>query len=160
MKRKHMLKTSFPFVLLLAACAPRIASAADLHFVAKSGGVGHELFIANLKTDARGVPSFDYTYRQQGPGCAFSKAGKAVAGYDEAGGKIELEIYNPQGADGKETPPILAFHDGEANFTVLRKETLAPKSITFDTMLDKAARARTCNKKADRIDLMFKKAAS
>jgi hypothetical protein len=36
---------------------------------------------------------------------------------------------------------ILAVHDGAANFTVALKSMLAPKWITFDTMLDDAARA-------------------
>jgi hypothetical protein len=151
-----MLKTFIPAVCLLAACGARMSTAADLHFAEKHAGVNHDLRIANLKADARGIPSFDYTYRQQGPGCTYTLAGKAVAGHDDAGGKVELEVYNPQGADGKETPPILAFHDGEANFTVARKDMLAPTWITFDTMLDDAARANNCNKKADRIEIMFK----
>lgn len=133
-----------------------MSTAADLHFAEKLGGVSHDLRIANLKADTRGIPSFDYAYRQQGPGCSYTLAGKAVAGYDDAGGKVELEVYNPQGADGKATPSILAFHDGEANFTVFRKETLAPKWITFDTMLDDATRAKQCDKKANRIEIVFK----
>ena len=132
-----------------------MSTAADLHFAEKLGGVSHDLRIATLKAETPGIPSFDYTYRQQGPGCTYTLAGKAVAGYDDAGGKVELEVYNPQGADGKATPPILAFHDGEANFTVARKEMLAPKWITFDTMLDDATRAKQCDKKADRIEIMF-----
>jgi hypothetical protein len=128
-----------------------------LHFVDKHAGVSHDLRIANLKADARGVPSFDYTYRQQGAGCAISLAGKAIAGHAEAGGKVELEVYNPQGSNGKEMPPILALHDGETNFTVARKDMLAPQWITFDTKLDDAARATSCDKKADRIEVMFKR---
>jgi hypothetical protein len=153
-----MLKTLISTACLLA-CIPPICTAADLHFVDRHAGVSHDLRIANLKADARGIPSFDYTYRQQGPGCGYTLAGKAVAGYDDAGGKVELEVYNPQGADGKAAPPILAFHDGEANFTVARKDMLAPGWITFDTMLDAAARARTCGRKADRIEVMFRKTA-
>jgi len=151
-----MLKTLIPAVCLLAACGARMSTAADLHFAEKMGGVSHDLRIANLKADTRGIPSFNYTYRQQGRGCTYTLAGKAVAGYDDAGGKVELEVYNPQGADGKATPPIVAFHDGGANFTVARKEMLAPKWITFDTMLDDAARAKQCDKKTDRIEIMFK----
>lgn len=134
----------------------KLDAAADLHFVDKHAGVSHDLRMANLKADARGIPSFDYTYRQQGPGCAYTLAGKAVAGHDDAGGKVELEVYNPQGADGKEAPPILAFHDGGANFTVAHKDMLAPRWISFDTMLDGAARARACDKKAGRIEIMFR----
>lgn len=150
-----MLKTLIPAACLLAACGARMSTAADLHFAEKRGGISYDLRIANLKADGRGVPSFDYTYRQQGTGCAYLQAGKAVGGYDDAGGKVELEVYNPQGAEGKEAPPILAFHDGEANFTVARKEMLAPRWITFDTMLDAAARARNCDKKAGRIEIVF-----
>lgn len=151
-----MLKTLIPVACLLAACAARISTAADLHFAEKLGGVSHDLRIANLKTDARGVPSFDYSYQQQGQACVVTLAGTAVAGYDEVGGKVELEVYNPQGSDGKEMPSILAFHDGEANFTVARKDMLAPKWITFDAMLDGASRAKHCDRKADRVEVMFK----
>jgi hypothetical protein len=156
--RATMLKTLIPVACLLATCGPRMSAAADLHFAEKLGGVSHDLRIVNLKADARGVPSFDYTYHQQGQGCAFTLAGKAVAGYDDAGGKVELEVYNPQGSDGKETPPILSFHDGEANFTVARKDMLTPKWITFDAMLDGASRAEHCDRKADRVEVLFKHA--
>ncbi|MFS2017039.1 hypothetical protein ACL58G_15205 [Massilia sp. GER05] len=150
-----MLKTLIRVACLLAACGAHASTAADLHFAEKLGGISHDLRIANLKADTRGVPSFDYTYHQQGLGCGFTLAGKAVAGYDDASGKVELEVYNPQGGDGKEIPPILAFHDGEANFTVARKDMLTPKWITFDSMLYGAARARHCDRKADRVEVMF-----
>jgi hypothetical protein len=48
------------------------------------------------------------------------------------------------------------MHDGAANFTVALKSMPAPKGITFDTMLDDAARANNCNKKAHRVEIMFK----
>jgi hypothetical protein len=60
-----MLKTLIPVDCLLATCGARMSAAADLHFAEKLGGVSHDLRIANLKGDARGVPSFDHTYRQQ-----------------------------------------------------------------------------------------------
>lgn len=150
-----MLKILISVACLLATCGAHMSAAADLHFAEKLGGVSHDLRITNLKADARGVPSFDYTYHQQGQGCAFALAGKAGAGYDDAGGKVELEVYNPQGSDGKEMPPILAFHDGEATFTVPRKDMLAPKWITFDVVLNGAARAKHCDRKAGRVEVMF-----
>jgi hypothetical protein len=101
-----MLKTLIPVACPLAACGAHVSTAADLHFAEKLGGISHDLRIANLKADARGVPSFDYSYHQQRPGCGFTLAGKAVAGYDDASGKVELEVYNPQGSDGKEIPPF------------------------------------------------------
>jgi hypothetical protein len=153
-----LLKTLIPVACLLATCGASMSAAADLHFTEKLGDVSHDLCIANLKVDARGVPSFDYTYRQQGQGCAFTLAGKAVAGYDDAGGKVELEVYNPQGSDGKEMPPILAFHDSEVNFTVARKEMLVLKWVTFDAKLDGSSRAKRCDRKADRVEVMFKHA--
>ncbi|MFL6634216.1 MAG: hypothetical protein ACJ8HJ_18080 [Massilia sp.] len=150
-----MLKTLIPVACPLAACGAHVSTAADLHFAEKLGGISHDLRIANLKADARGVPSFDYSYHQQRPGCGFTLAGKAVAGYDDASGKVELEVYNPQGSDGKEIPPIPAFHDGEATFTVARKDMLAPKWITFDAVLNGAARAKHCDRKADRVEVTF-----
>ena len=149
-----------PLALLLAACGANVASAGNLDFVEKRAGVSHTLHITNLKMDPKGVPSFDYAYLQEGAGCRYALSGKAVAGYDEVGGKVELEVYNPQDANGKEGEQILALHDGEVNFTVARKDPLHPKSVSFDTMLDKAARAKNCNKKADRLEVLFKKPAA
>jgi len=34
-----------------------------------------------------------------------------VAGFGEQGGKVELEVFNPQGDDGKELPQVLMFYD-------------------------------------------------
>lgn len=154
-----MFKKILPLALLLGACGAQVASAEPLVFKEQRAGVSHSLQIKNLKMDARGVPSFEYAYVQQGAGCRYAISGKAVAGFEEAGGKIELEVYNPEGPGGKETGPILAFHDGEVNFTVARKEPLHPKSVSFDTMLDDAARSKNCNKKADRLEILFKKRA-
>jgi hypothetical protein len=51
----------------------------------------------------------------------------------------------------------VAFYDGRANFTVAYKNMLNPTSISFATRLDEAARARNCDKKSDRIEVLLKK---
>lgn len=151
-----MLKKILPLALLLAACGASVASAAPMQFAEKRAGITHALQIDNLKKDARGLPSFDYIYTQQSAGCKYVVAGKAVAGHEEIKGKLELEVHNPQGPDGKQAPAILNFYDGEDNFILPHKEVLKPKSVTYLKVLDDAARARSCDKKADRIEIVFK----
>lgn len=145
--------------LLLAACGATVASAAPIRFVEQRAGVSHVLQVDNLKKDAKGVPSFDYTYTQQSGSCKYVVTGKAVAGHDEVDGKLELEVHNPQGPGGKQAASILAFYDGEDNFTLPYKEALKPRSVTYLKLLDDAARAKSCDKKADRIEIVFDKMA-
>lgn len=153
------MKSILPLVLLLTACGASVATAAPMQFAAKRAGISHSLTVKNLEMDAKGVPSFDYTYTQQSTGCNFVITGKAVAGHEEANGKVELEVHNPQGADGKQAAAILNFYDGEANFILPYKEVLRPKSVTYFKVLDDATRARSCDKKADRIEVSLKKTA-
>ena len=161
MTREPILTKFLPIslALLLAACGASIASAAPLQFVEQRGAISHTLLVDNLKKDAKGVPSFDYTYTQQSGSCKYVLSGKAVAGHEEVGGKIELEIYNPEGPNGKQAPAIMTFYAGEDNFTLPVKDVLKPRSVTYLKLLDAAARAKSCDKKADRIEIVFTKTA-
>jgi hypothetical protein len=106
---------SFLFVLPLAASAQGFPGTINLS--AKDTAAARQLAISRWQVDKRGIPSFDYRYSQVGTGCTYERSGHAVAGYDDNGGGVELEIYNPQGPDGKEGAPIGTFYD-EANGVV------------------------------------------
>lgn len=154
-----MLKKFLPIVLFLASCSGSVASATPLHFGEKRAGLSHALQVNNLKMDAKGVPSFDYTYTQQSGSCKYVVSGKAVAGHEEANGKVELEIHNPQRDNGGEAPAILTFYDGEDNFIIPYKEVLRPKSVVYLKVHNAATRAKACDKKKDRIEITMKKTA-
>lgn len=161
MTRETILTKFLPIYLamLLAACGTSMASAAPLQFVEQRAGISHTLLVDNLKKDAKGVPSFDYTYTQQSGSCKYVLSGKAVAGHEEVDGKLELEIYNPQGPGGEQAPSIMTFYAGEDNFTLPVKDVLKPRSVTYQKLLNAAARAKSCDKKADRIEIVFTKPA-
>lgn len=143
--------------MLLSACGASVASAAPIQFAEKQANITHTLLVDNLKMNAKGVPSFDYTYTQRSGSCEYVVRGKAVAGHEEANGKIELEVHNPQGSDGKQAPALLNFYDGEDNFILPYKQVLKPTSVTYLKVLDEPARAKTCDRGADRIEIVFKK---
>ena len=151
------MKKILPLALLLAACRASVASPPPIQFAEKHANINHTLQVDNLKMDAKGVPSFDYTYTQQSGSCKYVVKGKAVAGHEEVSGKVELEVHNPQGPDGKQAPSILNFYDGDDNFILPYKQVLKPTSVTYLKILDDAARAKICDKKADRIEIAFKK---
>lgn len=102
------------FLLLalpLAAAARNPAGSGSIKVSARDAAASRQMTIDRWQVDKRGVPSFDYRYSQTGPGCAYQRSGHAVAGFEDNGDSVELEIYNPQGADGKEGAPIGTFYD-------------------------------------------------
>jgi len=108
--RKHLFLTLL-LALPLAAAAQKPPAAGSVNLSAKDAAAARQLTISRWQVDKRGVPSFDYRYSQTGPGCAYQRSGHAVAGFEDNGDSVELEIYNPQGADGKEGAPIGTFYD-------------------------------------------------
>ena len=124
-------------------------------YATRSAGIEHKLALSHWRVDRKGVPSFDYAYEQRAGACTFKLAGRAVAGFDEQGGKIELEVFNPQGDDGKELPQILMFYDGEVTFTLPFKG--APRQVGFDDELTSAQRARSCGGRKAKLSLLFRK---
>lgn len=134
------------FVLLalpLAAAAQGFTGAVNL--AAKDAAATRQLTITHWQVDKRGVPSFDYRYTQAGTGCAYARAGHAVAGFDESGGQVELEVYNPQDATGKEGDPIGTFYD-EANGVVFSMPVQA-KAKAFWVSFEDARMKQTLGKK-------------
>lgn len=140
--------------VLLAAGS---ASAEPLYFAEQRAGVMHSLRLDQLKVNAKGVPSFDYTYAQEKDGCRYAIAGTAVAWHGEVEGTMFFETFYPHGADGKAGPIMLGYYDGTVYFALVRKDAMAPKSITIAADLDDAARARICDKTAPRIAITFNK---
>lgn len=110
--RNHLF---FLLALPLAASAQGFTGSVDLS--ARDAAAARRLTISHWQVDKRGVPSFDYRYSQAGPGCAYERSGHAVAGFEDNGDGVELEVYNPQDAHGKEAAPIGTFYD-EANGVV------------------------------------------
>jgi hypothetical protein len=102
-----------PFLLALPLVAS--ASVQDFSFpikvVARDAAASRQLTITAWRVDKRGVPSFDYSYSQAGPGCNYRRVGHAQADFSTYGGTIELEIHNPQDANGNDWPPIGFYHD-------------------------------------------------
>jgi hypothetical protein len=109
------IKTHLPLLasLCLAACVQ--AAPAPLDLTVKEGAVTRTLSLQNWRTDKRGVSSFDYHYRQSGPDCTYRRDGRAVAGFEDLGDKVELEVFNPQGDDGREGAPIAVFYDADSS---------------------------------------------
>lgn len=142
MTRLARIPQSFLLALPLAAAAQGVTGAVNL--VARDAAATRQLAITHWQVDKRGVPSFDYRYSQAGPGCAYARAGHAVAGFDESGGRVELEVYNPQDANGKEGDPIGTFYDA-ANGVVFSMPVQA-KAKAFWVSFDDARMKRTLGK--------------
>lgn len=101
------------FSLGLAASAHATVPA-PLELTVKEGAITRTLSLQEWRTDKRGVPSFDYHYRQSGPGCDYQRDGRAEAGFEDMGdGKVELEIFNPEDG-GKQSAPILVFYAADS----------------------------------------------
>jgi hypothetical protein len=111
------IRTYLLFFLALPLAAAAQHAPGPVNLSTKDAAAARQLTISRWQVDKRGVPSFDYRYSQSGPGCAYQRTGHAVAGFEDNGDSVELEIYNPQGADGKEGAPIGTFYD-EANGVV------------------------------------------
>jgi hypothetical protein len=105
------MKKNILFALILSVSACVQASPAVVEMTRTDGAVARSLAVAKWSVDKRGVPAFDYTYKQSGEGCAYERKGHAVAGFEDNGDSVELEIYNAQDAKGNEGPPITFFYD-------------------------------------------------
>jgi len=140
----------------LALCASAAqAFDGESRFKLNAAGVEHSLQVSAYKVDKKGVPSFDYVYEQHAGACHFSLSGHAVAGFEENKGKVELEIFNPQGDDGKALPQILVYYDDAATFTLPYKGAL--KQVSFDGTLSAEQLKRSCGKKnSEQLSLVFK----
>jgi hypothetical protein len=116
-------------------------------FMTKIAGVEHTLRIERWKTDANGVPSFDYVYEQHAGACRFRLAGHAVAVYDEVGGKVELAVFNPQDAKGRELPPVVGYEGDDVALTLPYKGPL--HKVSLRSPMPPGLRKQACAKGDD-----------
>ncbi|KQV49895.1 hypothetical protein ASC93_10175 [Massilia sp. Root335] len=148
------------FALPLATAAQGFTGTVDLS--ARDAAATRHLTISHWRVDKRGVPSFDYRYTQDGPGCTYRREGHAVAGYDDNGDNgdsVELEVYNPQGADGKEGAPVGAFYD-EPNGVVFGMPVRGKGAefwVSFDDPRMKKTLPATCGFTAHGAAVMLRK---
>lgn len=152
--RNHLL---FFLALPVAAAAQGFTGTVDLG--AKDAAATRRLTISHWRVDKRGVPSFDYRYTQDGPGCAYRRDGHAVAGFDDNGDSVELEVYNPQGVDGKEGPPVGAFYDAPNGvvFGMPVRGNGAQFRVSFDDPRMKKTLPATCGFTAHGAAVMLRK---
>jgi hypothetical protein len=130
------------------------AGGASSAFTLQKDGVEHTLQLSARKVDGKGVPSFDYVYEQHAGACRFSLTGHAVAGFQEKGGKVELDVFNPEDAQGRELPQILAFYDNAVTMTLPLKGAL--RQVTFNDQLNAEQQRASCGKKEAKLSLLFR----
>jgi hypothetical protein len=130
----------------MSVSAAAQAFTGTLNLSAKSVAVSRTLVMSHWQVDKRGVPSFDYRYQQSGPGCAYQRDGHAVAGFEDNGDSVELEVYNPQDAGGKAGAPITVFYD--KNKPVIFSMALTKKKqgvwVSFEDATMKKTLPATC----------------
>lgn len=151
--------------LCLAAVAHTTHAAvpAPVALTVQEGAVTRTLSLQEWRIDKRGVPSFDYHYRQRGPGCDYQRDGRAVAGFEDLGSKVELEVFNPEGEDGKEGVPIMVFYgagDGVVfSMPVPGKGTVAGRKIwvSYEDGAMKKTLPKKCGHSGRGDPVMFKK---
>ncbi|NKI71267.1 hypothetical protein GN109_17730 [Collimonas pratensis] len=121
-------------------------------------GVERTIQLSKWRVDSKGVPSFNYVYGEKTASCKYEIAGRAIAGFEEDGKKVDLEVYNPQDAQGNEMAQILAFHDDSVTLTLPVKEKNQGNVVTFEAALSTDARRKSCVKNTDHLTVVFKKA--
>jgi hypothetical protein len=137
---------SLPILLALlisSGAASAFPGTIDLQRI--EGPVKRSLSISNWHVDKRGVPSFDFAFSQAGGGCEYQRKGHAIAGFDEADGHVELEIYAGEDDHGKEGPRMMIFYANN-NDVVLSMPVQQNKvsSVTFEDKLMRNTVAKKC----------------
>ena len=123
----------FTAAVLSANC---YCATSPLEFSTTKMGVSYTITVTNWTVDKRDVPSFEYSYTQMDAKngvCNYSVSGKATAGFEEDGGKVILDVYNPQNDDGTEGDPILYFSDGDKTITMAANEKKRNQFVTFES---------------------------
>lgn len=122
----------------------------------RHAGVDHTLRLRHWRTDAKGVPAFDYVYEQRAGACKFSLAGHAEAEFEEVRGKVELTVFNPQDEKGRQMQPIVAYDSDDLTFSLPYKGAL--RTVGLRSPMPPAMRARACDKGDDEgLTLKFNK---
>jgi len=124
------------------------AIGSDTRFSQAAGGVEHALSVGRIKIDQKGERSFEYVYEQRAGECRFSIAGHAA----------EVDVFNPQGNDGKELPAIVMYDGNGATLTM--PHAGPPRQVSFDAELSPEQAKRSCGSRSGRkLSLVFNQAA-
>jgi hypothetical protein len=142
------------FSLLLPAAITSHAFDGTPQLATRQAGAEHTLKLSHWKVDAKGVPSFDYTYEQSAGACRFTVSGHAVAGFEERNGKAVLDVFNPEDGKGKAMGQILMFYDDAVTLTLPLNGAL--RQVSFDDTLTDAQLPKTCLKQKDaQLSVLF-----
>lgn len=116
----------------------------ETRFSQTMAGVEHSLSLGRIKADKKGERSFDYVYEQRAGECRFSMNGRAV----------QVDVFNPQGDDGKELPQIVMY-DSDGIALTLPLEG-PPRQASFSGNLTPEQLKRSCgSKKGGELSLTF-----
>ncbi|MES2740609.1 MAG: hypothetical protein V4754_06625 [Pseudomonadota bacterium] len=133
----------FAAVLCVSACVQAFPGTVEL--TRKDGEVSRTLVLSKWSVDKRGVPSFDYRYTQSGANCAYERNGHAVAGFEDNGDSVELEVYHPQDDKGKEGPPVTFFYDRDDTSVVFEMEKEVKNKVRKVAYADRAMKKKFAN---------------
>lgn len=121
----------------------------DTRFSQTLAGVEHSLSLSRIKIDQKGERSFEYVYEQHAGECRFSIAGHAA----------EVDVFNPQGKDGKELPAIVMYDGSAATLTLPHAGPV--RQASFDADLSPEQAKRSCGSKSGgKLSLVFNEAGS
>jgi len=138
-----MKKTLF-YALLLCSGMTQAFEGSPV-FTTRANGAEHTLTLSRWTQGADGTPSFDYTYVQRAGSCEFRLAGHVTGITVQNNGKAELEVYNPERADGTEAPQVVMFDDATLSLTLPYKGALRHAGIAAD--MTPAQRKQLCTTK-------------
>lgn len=116
----------------------------DTRFSQMAAGVQHSLSLGRISIDRKGARSFDYVYEQRAGECRFSVNGHAV----------EVDVFNPQGANGKSLPQIVLYESDGLALTLPLDGP--PQEVSFSGILTPEQVKRSCGgKSGGKLSLTF-----
>lgn len=153
------MKKNFLFLIVLCASACAQAFTGTINLAKTEGAVKRTLILSKWSVDKRGVPSFDYRYSQSGPKCDYERTGHAIAGFEDNGDHVELQIYSGQDDKGKEGPPLTIFydHDDDVVFSMPTSDKSGRVWVSFEDALMKKKFPAQCGFTAKESAAIFKK---
>ncbi|KRB83572.1 hypothetical protein [Duganella sp. Root198D2] len=121
----------------------------ETRFSQTTAGVEHSLSLGRINIDKKGQRSFDFAYEQRAGECRFSMNGHAV----------QVDIFNPEGDDGKELPQVVMY-DSEGIALTLPLDG-PPRQASFTGTLAPEQAKRSCgNKNGGKVSLTFSAAGA
>lgn len=151
------MKKNFLFAAALCAAACAHAFPGTVNLSKTEGTVRRTLTLSKWSVDKRGVPSFDYRYRQSGPTCDYERTGRATAGFEDNGDHVELQVYSGQDEHGKEGPPLTIFydHDDDVVLSLPTSEKSSHLWVSFEDAAMKKKFPKQCGFTAKQSAALF-----